>query len=282
LLELPWGLVFFTGSPRVGRSVMAAAARHLTPVCLELGGKCPCIVDDTADLTVAARRIAWGKFYNAGQTCAAPDYVLVSPRSNEPFVAALADAVRQFYGPDPRRSPHYGRVVNAHHAHRLARLLEGGGRIVTGGEHDVAARYVAPTVVTDVPAAHPLLEDEIFGPILPVVSVADEAAAVAFVNARPTPLSLSVFARDRRRAQRWLDLMPSGGGLVNDVLIQLATETLPFGGLGASGMGAWHGKAGFDTFTHWRSIIARPFWPDVRLRYPPHPRSLALLRRLFR
>ena len=143
-------------------------------------------------------------------------------------------------------------------------------------------RYLAPTVVTDVAVSHPLLEEEIFGPILPVVSVPDEAAAVAFVTARPTPLSMSVFARDRRRARRWLDLVPSGGALVNDVLIQLATETLAFGGLGASGMGAWHGKAGFDAFTHWRSMVTRTFWPDVRLRYPPHPRSLAFLRRLFR
>jgi aldehyde dehydrogenase (NAD+) len=282
LLELPWGLVFFTGSPRVGRSVMAAAAKHLTPVCLELGGKCPCIVDDSADLTVTARRIAWGKFYNAGQTCAAPDYVLVSPRSHGPLVAALADAVRQFYGPNPRVSPHYGRVVNADHVRRLARLLDGAGRIITGGDHDVADRYFAPTVVTDIAVSHPLLDDEIFGPILPVVCIPDEAAAVAFVTARPTPVSMSVFARDRGRARRWLDLVPSGGALVNDVLIQLATETLAFGGLGASGMGAWHGKAGFDAFTHWRSMVTRTFWPDVRLRYPPHPRSLALLRRLFR
>jgi aldehyde dehydrogenase (NAD+) len=282
LLDLPWGLVFFTGSSRVGRSVMAAAARTLTPVCLELGGKCPVIVDDSADLTVTARRIAWGKFYNAGQTCAAPDYVLVSPRSHGPLVAALAGAVQQFYGPSPRQSPHYGRVVNADHVRRLARLLEGAGRIVIGGEHDVAERYFAPTVVTDVAASHPLLEEEIFGPILPVVSVPDEAAAVAFVTARPTPLSMSVFARDSGRAQRWLDLVPSGGALVNDVLIQLATETLAFGGLGASGVGAWHGKAGFDAFTHWRSLVTRPFWLDLRLRYPPYPRSLALLRRLFR
>ena len=281
LLELPFDLIFFTGGPTIGRRVMEAAARRLTPVVLELGGKSPCIVADDADVAVAARRIAWGKFVNAGQTCVAPDYVLVERAREAALLEALEGAIRRFFGDDPRESGDYGRIVDARHHDRLVGLLAG-GEVVCGGTHDASSRYLAPTVLTGVDLEAPLMIDEIFGPILPVVPVDGIDEAVGFIADRPDPLAMYVFSRSSETARGVLDRTTSGGACVNDVLMHLANPRLPFGGVGASGSGAYHGRSGFEAFSHRRSVLSRGTWIDPAVRYPPYGGGkLALLKRLF-
>ncbi|MGH3745650.1 MAG: aldehyde dehydrogenase family protein [Mycobacteriales bacterium] len=272
LLEQRWDTIFYTGNGTVGRVVMRAAAEHLTPVTLELGGKSPTIVAADADIPIAARRIAFGKFVNAGQTCVAPDHVFVQRQVHEQLVAALADAVREFYGSDPKASGDYGRIVNDRHFDRLSGLLDGGGydRVVTGGERDAGTRYFAPTVVDGVADDAPLMREEIFGPILPVIPVDDVAEAIGRVNAGDKPLALYAFTTSDATVQQVLHGTSSGGMLVNHTLLHLAVPDLPFGGVGESGMGSYHGKAGFDAFSHRRSVLEKPMKPDVKLMYPPY------------
>jgi aldehyde dehydrogenase (NAD+) len=262
--------IFYTGNGTVGRVVMEAAAKHLTPVTLELGGKSPCVVDQSTDLDVAARRIVWGKFYNAGQTCIAPDYVLAHEAIEDALLARLKQTVRDFYGDDPRTSPDYGRVVNVRHHRRLTALLPGSGEVVTGGGANEAERYLAPTILRDVPADAPVMAEEIFGPILPVLRVKDVDEAVAFVNARPKPLALYLFTKDGEVRRRVLERTSSGGALVNHISLHVGVPSLPFGGVGPSGMGAYHGKASFETFSHRKSVLVKPTWLDPRLLYPPY------------
>lgn len=281
LLRQRFDKVFFTGSTNVGRIVMAAAAQHLTPVTLELGGKCPCIVCADAPLEVTARRIAWGKFMNAGQTCVAPDFVLVDRRVREGLIAALRQALREFYGDDPRTSPDYGRIINRRHFDRLAGLLSS-GRIVHGGQQDAGDLYLAPTLLTDVPFDAPVMQDEIFGPILPVREFDTLDDVLALLRDWPTPLALYLFTRDAAIQQRVLAEARSGGVCLNDTIQHILGKQLPFGGLGASGLGAYHGKASFDCFTHSRSVLRRPFRFDAKLRYPPPKTSLETLKRASR
>jgi aldehyde dehydrogenase (NAD+) len=280
LTQQPWGCIFFVGSTAVGRRVMAAAAQHLTPVVLELGGKSPALVDDDVDLPTAARRIAWAKFHNAGQTCVAPDYVLVHQAVHDRFLQHLTAAISAFYGPDPRHSPDYARIVSRAHTQRLA-ALRAGGRVVCGGQVDLEQRYVAPTVLSDVDLQHALMREEIFGPLLPVIAVPDLESGVLLAGRWPTPLSAYIFTRNARRAEAALAHLRSGSAVVNDALVQLASERLPLGGLGPSGMGSFHGQATFEAFTHWRSVMKRSFVFDLPLRYPPYRLSLAWLRRLI-
>lgn len=281
LLAERFDSIFFTGNETVGRIVMEAAARHLTPVTLELGGKSPCIVDRDVDLPVAARRIVWGKFLNAGQTCVAPDYVLVHEEREEELLAAMVACLRQFYGDDPRKSPDYGRIINRRHHDRLSRLL-GDGEMVAGGEHDVAALYLAPTILKNVPPDAPVMQEEIFGPVLPVLRAPSIDEAMAFVNGRPKPLALYVFSKDRRVQRRVVDQTSSGGVAVNEVVMHLIVPGLPFGGVGLSGTGACHGRHGFETFSHRKAILTRSTRFDLSLRYPPYDsRRLKWLRRLF-
>lgn len=280
LLEQRFDHVFYTGSGRVGRIVMEAAARHLTPVTLELGGKSPAIVAADADLDVAAKRIAFGKFMNAGQTCVAPDYVLVDRAVEEPLLERLAAAVRSFYGDDPRRSPDYGRIVNDAHFARLEGLLDD-GRVVVGGERDAAQRYLAPTVLRDVDPDGSLMRDEIFGPILPVVAVDGVDDAIDVVNRGDRPLALYVFSGSEAINERVLAETSSGGACVNGTMMHLAVPDLPFGGVGASGFGAYHGKAGFDTFSHEKSVLTRSTRLDTPLAYPPFTRAKEWLVRRF-
>lgn len=283
LLEQRWDHVFYTGNGRVGRIVMAAAARHLTPVTLELGGRSPAIVDRTADVRVAARRIAWGKFVNAGQTCVAPDHVLVHRDVEARLLDELRDAVLAFYGDDPSGSPDYGRIVSDAHWQRLRRLLDGGGyaSVVCGGDGDGSTRYLAPTVLAGVERDAPVMREEIFGPILPVHAVDDTEAAIEIVRAGDKPLALYVFGNDAAGA-RVLEATSSGGACVNATLLHLAVPELPFGGVGESGTGAYHGRRGFDTFSHRRSVLSRPTRPDPSLMYPPSTRwKERVLRRLM-
>ncbi len=273
LLAQRFDHIFYTGNARVARVVMEAAARHLTPVTLELGGKSPALVDAGADLEVAARRIAWGKLMNAGQTCVAPDYVLVHREARDRLVGALGRAIHRFYGKDPARSPDYARIVNDRHWVRLRHLLEAtGARVALGGEGDRPSRYLAPTVLTDVDPDDPVMEEEIFGPILPVLDVEDLAQAASFVASRPSPLALYVFSRSDAGVEQVLQRTSSGSVCINGTVLQLAVPGLPFGGVGESGTGAYHGRSSFETFSHRRSVLAKPVWPDPPLAYPPYTR----------
>jgi len=281
LLRERFDKIFFTGSTRVGRLVMGAAAKHLTPVTLELGGKCPAIVCADASLALAARRIAWGKFMNAGQTCVAPDFVLVAREARDPFVAAMKKALHEFYGDDPARCEDYGRIVNQAHFERLVNYLRD-GKAVHGGQHDVKSLFIAPTILADVSPDAAVMQEEIFGPILPVLEFDKLDDALALLRGKPTPLALYVFTRDRATEARVLADARSGGACVNDVVSHMIGAGLPFGGLAESGMGSYHGHAGFDTFSHHRAVLRRATWLDLPFRYPPQKLSLAGLKRAMR
>ena len=272
LLAHQFDHIFYTGNGTVGRVVMEAASRHLTPVTLELGGKSPAIVTDSADVVVSARRVAWGKFVNAGQTCVAPDYVLVPDALHDQFVAELATAVKTFFGDDPATSQDYGRIVNARHHARLTGLLDRGGydTVAVGGERDADSRYIAPTVLTGVKPDAAVMEDEIFGPILPVLSYEQLDDAIAFVNERPKPLALYVFGSRATAIDRVVEHTSAGGVTVNHTLLHVSVHDLPFGGVGASGMGAYHGEAGFHVFSHAKPILHRSTKPDASIAYPPY------------
>ncbi|TAL32444.1 MAG: aldehyde dehydrogenase [Spirochaetes bacterium] len=281
LLAEHFDYIFFTGGTSIGRTVMEAAAKHLTPVTLELGGKSPTIVDKDADLSLAAKRIAWGKFFNAGQTCLAPDYLLVHKEVKEKFLAALAKTIDDFYAKNPKASPDYARIINARHFSRLDALMKDGA-IVYGGQRDPKDLFIAPTIIDNVKPGNSIMTEEIFGPVLPVMTFEKIDEVISFVNARPRPLALYYFSGDRKSQKRVLAETSSGGGCINDTVSQFGSETLPFGGIGESGMGSYHGKASFDTFTHRRSILVRSNKIDMPLRYPPYRNKVALLKRLFR
>jgi len=280
LLEHRFDHIFFTGSRRTGQAVMQAAARHLTPVTLELGGKCPVIVTEQADLRVAARRIVWAKFLNAGQTCVSPDYLLVHHAVEERLLALMKEALATFYGPDPKLSPHYGRIVDERNFHRV-KALQHEGSLVTGGGAELSSCCIEPTIVRNVPADSDLMSEEVFGPVLPVhvFSSFDEVAGL--VASMPDPLALYLFSRDRSERRELMRRIRSGTVCCNDLLFQASIPGLPFGGRGMSGMGRYHGKAGFDTFTSERSVLCRSGFPDPDLRYPPYTaRRFGLLKRI--
>ena len=272
LLEQRFDHIFYTGNGKVGRVVMRAAAEHLTPVTLELGGKSPAIVAADANIEVSAKRLAWAKFLNAGQTCVAPDYVLVDASVEDQFVTALADAVTTFYGADPRQSNDYARIVNERHHDRLMKLLEAGGydATVIGGTGDRGSRYIAPTVLAGVKPDAAVMDDEIFGPILPVLAVGDVDEAIRFVNDREKPLALYAFSSDEDTLEHVVSNTSAGGVTLNHAIMHLAVPDLPFGGVGESGMGSYHGKAGFDTFSHAKAVLDKPTRPDPSLMYPPY------------
>jgi aldehyde dehydrogenase (NAD+) len=271
--------IFFTGGEAVGRLVMQAASANLTPITLELGGKSPTIVDADAPLELAARRILFGKFFNAGQTCIAPDYVLVDQRVYAPFLEKLQAEHRRMYGAHPCHD--VSRVINAQHFARLVAYLKD-GRVLCGGEQDPTGLKLHPTVLVDVKPDAPVMREEIFGPILPVLPIADLDAAIRFVNDRPRALALYFFSRDRRRHEVVLRRTSSGGVTLNDTLNHYANRGLPFGGIGPSGMGRYHRRASFDTFSHYRSVQVAGTFPDMPLKYPPYAGKLGLLRQVLR
>jgi aldehyde dehydrogenase (NAD+) len=283
LLEERFDHVFFTGGERVGGLVMAAAARQLTPVTLELGGKSPAIVLADADLEVTARRLAWGKGLNAGQTCVAPDHLLVVPEVREPLVAAIKREFERLYGSDPLTSPDLGAIVNNQRFAHLSGLLEGAaGRVLAGGHADPTRRRISPTLIAvEDPDRDPLMQEELFGPLLPMVMVTDLEGALQRIRQGAKPLALYLFSRSRSAQERVLATTSSGSVAFNDVVVQAGMVNLPFGGVGASGMGAYHGETGFRTFSHRRSVVARPFRFDLPFRYPPYGNRLALLKRLL-
>jgi len=269
LLEQRFDHIFYTGNGHVGRIVMRAAAEHLTPVTLELGGKSPAIVDHTADLDVTAKRIVWGKFFNAGQTCVAPDYVLVEESVHDALLTRMVAAVREFYGDDPQRSDSYCRIVNERHHDRLTGLLDS-GTTACGGDHDKSDRYIAPTILKDVTWDEPVMQEEIFGPILPVIAVKNVDEAIRVVNDHDKPLALYVFSSDKGAQHEVLSRTSSGGATVNHVWMHLAVPELPFGGVGESGMGAYHGKHSFEVFSHMKAVLRKPTQIDPPILYPPY------------
>lgn len=280
LLHQRFDYIFFTGSPGVGRLVMEKASAHLTPVSLELGGKSPVIVDETADIALAARRIAWGKWLNAGQTCVAPDYVLVHQRCEEALVEALIQQIRAMYTSAPLANPDYPQIINQRHFERLAGLMQS-GVIAHGGQLDPASRRIAPTLLTDVDWDSPVMQEEIFGPLLPILPYRRLEEALDRIRQRPKPLALYLFTRSKAVEARVLREVSFGGGCVNDTVLHLATSHMPFGGVGESGMGGYHGRYSFETFSHFKSVLKRWAKPDVSLRYAPYDGKMKLLKKLM-
>ena len=269
LLKEHFDYIFFTGSQAVGREVMGNAAAHLTPVTLELGGKSPCIVDQTANIRLAARRIVFGKYLNCGQTCVAPDYIYCHRSVKNELVAEIKKQIRKQYGSEPLRNPDYGKIINEKHFNRILGLMEL-EKIVWGGRADRDSLRIEPTVMDHVRFSDPVMQEEIFGPILPVLTFEHLDEAIQKVNSMAHPLALYMFTSDRRAAKKVMARCGFGGGCVNDTIIHLATTQMGFGGFGESGMGAYHGKTGFDTFTHYKSIVDKKTWLDLPMRYQPY------------
>jgi len=269
LLQQRFDHIFYTGNGTVGRVVMTAAVKNLTPVTLELGGKSPVIIDSSANLKVSAHRIAWGKWLNAGQTCVAPDYVLVDEKVRDAFVDELGKAVGEFYGENPQASESYARIVSPRHFDRLTGLLRG-ATVAVGGVTDEATRYIAPTVLVDVDMESAVMNEEIFGPILPVISVTSTDDAISYVNAHDHPLALYVFAENKKVVREVLARTTAGGVTVNGTILHLTNPNLPFGGIGESGMGGYHGRAGVRIFQHMKPVLTRGTKLDPSLTYPPY------------
>ena len=266
LLEQRWDMIFFTGSPSFGRAVMAAAAKNLIPVVLELGGKSPCIIDKDADIEVAAKRVAWGKSLNAGQTCIAPDYLMLHKNIKDKFLSELEKAFGELLGDDPQKSDHFVRIVNDAAFERLKGYLAD-GEVVFGGKTDKSERYFSPTVLDHVSPDSPVMQEEIFGPIFPVQTFSSLDEVIRFVSMREEPLALYYFGS---QGDKVLKHTTSGGSCINDVIMHIANENVPFGGVGMSGMGSYHHKRTFDVFTHYRSVISTPTWIDLPFRYMPY------------
>ncbi|MDJ0819349.1 MAG: aldehyde dehydrogenase [Desulfobacterales bacterium] len=281
LLDQPFDYVFFTGSVAVGKLVMQAAARRLTPVTLELGGKSPCIVDRDIELKITARRIVSGKFINAGQTCIAPDYLLVHHEIKDRLIESIKDSIHDFFGDDPKLSPDYPRIVNEKHFQRLVGLMQFGS-VIVGGQSDLQNLYIAPTVIDEVSWGDPIMENEIFGPILPVLSYENLQETIAQIKKLPRPLALYSFSNNRQLNETILADLSFGGGCINDTLLHFANPHLPFGGVGNSGIGSYHGQKSFETFSHRKSILKRSFRLDAPLRYPPYGNKLKFLERILR
>lgn len=272
--------IFFTGGTAIGKIVMAAAAKHLTPVTLELGGKSPCIVDADVQIEYAAKRIVWGKFLNAGQTCIAPDYLLVDRRVKPALLTAMQAAIQEFYGADPAQSPDYARIVSPRHFNRLVTLLQD-GKVLVGGTTQAEQRYIAPTLLDQVSLEAPVMQEEIFGPILPVLEYDHLGEAIRLIKSKSKPLALYIFSRNAQVQEQILSQTSSGGVCINDTIMHIAPSSLPFGGVGESGMGCYHGKASFDTFSHFKSVLSKNFWFDLKWRYAPYAGKLDLFKRII-
>jgi len=280
LLEEQFDYIFFTGSPMLGKIVMEKAAKHLTPITLELGGKSPAIIDSDAHLELAARRLMWGKLVNAGQTCIAPDYLFVHKQVKDKVLALMKEEIHKFFGENPQDSPDYPRVVNLANVERLKELMKS-GKVYEGGNVDANDRYIAPTILIDVSHDSAIMQEEIFGPVLPVLEFDHIDEVINFVNARPKPLALYYFSESSSKQKDILNRTSSGGGCINDTLMHIANHHLPFGGVGNSGMGRYHGKYGFEAFSNMRSIIKKSTLLDVPVRYAPYDDKLGMIKMLI-
>jgi len=269
LLEQPFNKIFYTGGEHVGKIVMRAASENLTPVTLELGGKSPCVVDKDCDLDTAANRIVWGKWMNAGQTCIAPDYVLVEKDIEDKFVAALKKAIEAQYSKDPKTSKAYGRIVNQRHCQRLASYLDGQS-VIYGGQIDMQDRYVSPTLVLNPEHDSAIMQEEIFGPLLPILSMPSKQAMLTFINKRPHPLAAYLYSKDKDFQDEFIEKVSAGSLCINDSGMFMINHELPFGGVGTSGMGSYHGKFGFDCFSHEKTVMKRSLKFENDLRYAPY------------
>jgi len=281
LLAQKWDYIFFTGSTKVGKIVAKAAAGNLTPVTLELGGKSPCIIDETIDLKLVAKRLVWGKLFNAGQTCIAPDYVIVKSHIKTKLIDLLKIEITKAYGKNPKTSNDFPRIINKKNLLRLKELLKD-TNMIFGGDSDERTYYLAPTLVDEPSLQSDLMTDEIFGPILPILSYETESDIESIIYGLDKPLSLYVFSKNKKFINKIINKYSFGGGVINDSLIHFGNQKLPFGGVGASGMGAYHGKTGFDTFSHSKSIVKRGTWFDPPFRYAPYKGKLGLLKKMFK
>lgn len=280
LLNQHFDHIFFTGSQRVGKEVLKKASEYLTPVTLELGGKSPCIVDRTADLKLAARRIVFGKFLNCGQTCVAPDYIYCHREIKDKLLLQIKKQIIKQFSDQPLKNKNYGRIINQKHFERLLGLIDN-QKVIFGGEYDRSELRIAPAIMTDVTFDDPIMQEEIFGPVLPVLTFESLDQVIARLQSLPHPLALYYFTSDKKNADKILSSVGFGGGCVNDVVIHLATSEMGFGGFGESGMGSYHGKAGFDTFSHTKSIVDKKTWLDLPIRYQPYQKLYKKMLRLF-
>lgn len=281
LLGEKWDYIFFTGSVPVGKIVAQAAAKHLTPVTLELGGKSPCIIDDTVNTKLVAKRLVWGKFMNAGQTCIAPDYFLVEKSIKEILIKDLKEAITKAYGENPEQSSDYPRIVNSKNLGRLAKMLEG-VNVVHGGQINETDNYLAPTIIDEPDLGSEVMKDEIFGPIIPILSYSDEDDIDRIISNYDKPLAFYVFSNEKPFTKRIMKKYSFGGGAINDTLIHFSNHRLPFGGVGESGMGAYHGRKGYDTFTHKKGVVKKGNWMDIPLRYAPYKGKLKQLKTMLK
>ncbi len=273
LLRKKFDLVFFTGSQGVGKEVLRNCAEHLTPAVLELGGKSPCIVDETAELKLTAKRIVFGKFINCGQVCVAPDYVICKAEIRDELIRNILVEIEKQYGSEPIKSPYYGKIINEKHFDRLLCLLDE-KKIIFGGRYDRDRLKIEPTVMGGVDFSDPIMQDEIFGPILPILTYEDLDSLIAKMQNKQKPLALYIFSKSKKNIRKVTERISYGGGCVNDTVIHIATSDMGFGGVGESGMGAYHGKVGFDTFTHYKSIVDKKLWMDMPLRYAPYNKEI--------
>jgi aldehyde dehydrogenase (NAD+) len=281
LLAQKWDYIFFTGSVAVGKIVAKAAAEYMTPVTLELGGKSPCIIDETANIKLAAKRIVWGKFINAGQTCIAPDYILVQNKVKSELIEHLKIEITNAYSDNPELSPDYTRIVNTRNWERLNALIEP-EKVLFGGQKNFDDRYLAPTLIDETSFESPVMKEEIFGPLLPILTYENESELDEIISKNDKPLSLYVFTTKNKFAEKIIQKFSFGGGCVNDTLIHFSNSRLPFGGVGNSGIGAYHGKTSFDTFSHKKAIVKKANWLDLPMRYAPYKGKLALIRKILK
>lgn len=281
LLEQKWEYIFFTGSVKVGKIVAEAAAKNLTPVTLELGGKNPCIIHESANIKLAAKRIVWGKFVNAGQTCIAPDYILISPSKKYEFFEALKLEITNAYGENPQVSADYARIVNNTNFDRLQKMLDP-KKVVYGGQVNRESRYIQPTIIEENSLDSAVMEEEIFGPILPILTYESETDLDRIIGKFPNPLGFYVFADDKKYAENVIRKYSFGGGCVNDTMIQFINRRLPFGGIGTSGMGAYHGQLSFDLFSHKKSVVKKATWLDIPIRYAPYKNKIETIKQLLK
>lgn len=281
LLENKFDLIFFTGSTSVGRIVMEKAAKHLTPVVLELGGKSPCIIDKTADIKMAAKRIAWGKGLNAGQTCVAPDYLLVHKEVKSDLIVELKKNMENFFGQDPTKNPDYPKIINKKHFLRLNNLIET-GEVIFGGTSNVETNQIGLTLMDNVKWEDPIMQEEIFGPILPILVYEDFNEVVRLINNRPKPLALYLFTKSKEAEKKMIKEVSYGGGCINETTVHVASAYMEFGGVGESGMGSYHGKASIDTFSHRKSVLKKSNLIDLPVRYPPYGDKLKLLKKIMK
>ncbi|WP_434305199.1 aldehyde dehydrogenase [Clostridium botulinum] len=281
LLKEKFDYIFYTGGINVGKIVMRAAAEHLTPITLELGGKSPCIVDKDANIDLAARRIAWGKFLNAGQTCVAPDYLVVHRNIKEKLISSIQNYIIEFFGENAFESEEYPRIINERHFKRLGGYLKE-GKIVSGGKTDISNLYIEPTIIEGINFKNRIMEEEIFGPIFPVIEFEGIDEVIDIIKNNPKPLALYYFSEDKEKQEFIIKNISFGGGCINDTIMHLSTSTLPFGGVGSSGIGSYHGRASFETFSHKKSILKKSNLVDIKIRYAPFKGKINLARKLFK